>query len=452
MLSRRSLLLAGAWGALGRARPTRAQDSFGGMRGALDASRVGVVPGAFGDQGAALARALDTAELNAQPLFLPPGTYEVRELTLPRHAHLIGVPGRTRLLFNGGRFMLQARDAALLRMEGLVLDGVGLPLDPSVPGLLHADNVDDLVLDDCEFVGSAAAGAFLRACAGRVERSQMRDARTVGLSLEQSRGMAVFDNVVADCGDTGILVQRDAESGDDTMVRGNRVSAIRADSGGTGQYGNGINISKANGVIVADNRVDDCAFSGIRFFSCDNVQATGNILTRLREMALYVEFAFEGAVVANNLIDGAVNGISFANFMQHGGRLGVCSGNIVRNISGGPRYADGNPQIGAGIAAEADMAITGNVIENAVHGLNLGWGPHLRDVGATGNVIRRTKIGIAVSVAEGAGAAIIADNLISGAEQGAILGMRWEEVASKDLAVAGAEAFPHLTVEGNRVS
>ena len=105
----------------------------------------------------------------------------------------------------------------------------------------------------------------------------------------------------------------------------------------------------------------------------------------------------------------------------------------MRNIRGGPTYPDGNLQIGAGIAAEADVAITGNVVEDAVWGLQLGWGPYLRDVTATGNVIRRTRIGIAVSVAEGAGPAIIADNLISGAEQGAILGMRWAEVATAEL-------------------
>jgi uncharacterized secreted repeat protein (TIGR03808 family) len=277
-------------------------------------------------------------------------------------------------------------------------------------------------------------------------------ARTIGLHLAQSRGMAVSDNVVADCGDTGILVERDGESDDDTIVRGNRVMAIRADSGGTGQYGNGINVAQANGVIVAGNRIDGCAFSAIRCFSSDNLQVAGNVLTRSGEMALYVEFAFEGAVVADNLIDGANGGISFANFMEHGGRLAACSGNVIRNITGGPRYADGNAQTGAGIGAEADVAITGNVIENAQWGLQLGWGPYLRDVAATGNVIRRTRIGIGVSVVEGAGAALIADNLISRAEQGAILGMRWEEVATNDLTDGGAEVWPHLTIEGNRTA
>jgi uncharacterized secreted repeat protein (TIGR03808 family) len=122
----------------------------------------------------------------------------------------------------------------------------------------------------------------------------------------------------------------------------------------------------------------------------------------------------------------------------------------VRNIVGGPRYADGNPQIGIGIGAEADMAITGNLVENAVWGIMLGWGPYLRDVNATGNTIRQTRIGIAVSVAEGAGAALISDNLIADAAEGAIVGMRWEERATDDLLVTGADAFAHVTISGNR--
>jgi uncharacterized secreted repeat protein (TIGR03808 family) len=448
-LSRRSLVGA-ALIAPATASRTLAQDLLGGLRGALDATEEGVIPGSLDDQSAALAGALARAEAAERPLFLPPGRYEVAAIELPRRAHLIGVPGATRLVFRGGPFMLRATHTAMLRLEGISIDGGGLPFTADAGGLIDADSVDELVLEDCEIVGSAAAGASLRSCAGRVENCRMRGARTVGLSLSQSRGMAVSGNVVADCGDTGILVIRDEEGADDTILRGNRVSATEARSGGTGQYGNGINIAKANGVIVSDNRVDGSAFSAIRCFSSDNLQVTGNILTDSGEVGLYVEFAFEGAIVSDNLIDGAVGGISFANFMTYGGRLAVCSGNIVRNIRSGPRYADGTAQIGIGIWAEADTAITGNAIDNAVWGLQLGWGPYLRNVTAIGNVIRKTEIGISVSIVEGSGPAVIANNLISEAEQGGILGTRWEEVATGDLAKDGAEAWPHLSVSGNR--
>ena len=81
----------------------------------------------------------------------------------------------------------------------------------------------------------------------------------------------------------------------------------------------------------------------------------------------------------------------------------------------------------------------------------LGWGPYLRDVAATGNVIRGSAVGVAVSVVEGAGAAMISDNLISGADKGAIVGMRWSKPASGDLALSGAEDFPNVTITRNRV-
>jgi uncharacterized secreted repeat protein (TIGR03808 family) len=395
--------------------------------------------------------ALGRATAEDRPLFLPSGRYEVSGVELPARTHLIGVPGQSVLAFAGGPFMLRARGAAMLRLEGLVFDGESRPLDPAIDGLLDAEVVgEDVVIDDCLFRASAADAVTLRSARGRVERSRFEDIGHAGIHLIESRGMSVLDNVVTGCGDTGILVARYEEGPDDTIVRGNRVTAIRADSGGTGQNGNGINLDKANGVIIADNRINDCAFSAIRCFSSDNPQVTGNVATGSGEVGIFVEFAFEGAVVANNIVDGAVGGISFANFMEHGGRLAVCAGNIVRNIVGGPRYADGTPQVGIGIGAEADIAINGNTIENAVWGLSLGWGPYLRDVSATGNVVRDTDIGIAVSVVEGGGPALVAGNLISGARQGAIVGTRWEEIAVEDLAT-NANEFPQLEIEGNRV-
>jgi uncharacterized secreted repeat protein (TIGR03808 family) len=127
--------------------------------------------------------------------------------------------------------------------------------------------------------------------------------------------------------------------------------------------------------------------------------------------------------------------------------------NVLRDLTGGAPYASDTEAVGIGIVVEADVALTGNVVDGASHfGLVVGWGPYLRDVAATGNVIRRAPVGIAVSVVEGAGSAVISDNLISGATSAAIRGMRWTEPASGDLALGGAAAFPHLMIERNRVS
>jgi len=449
-VSRRNVmkLVAGAAMTPVLATKARAQALRGAIDTGVDATQEGLNPGAPFDQGEALSLALAKAEAEGRALFLPPGVYELSGVSLPRFTHLVGVPGMSRLVFRGGHSLLSAKHTAVMKLEGLTLDGAGVSLPPE-GGLVDVDDVADLAFLDCSFVGSSAAAARVMNGAGRVENCRFTKVGTIGIWLHQSRAMRVTGNVVEDCGDTGILVARDAEGEDGTLVTENRVSRIRADSGGTGQNGNGINLDKANGVIVAGNRVDDCAFSAIRCFSSDSISVTGNTCTRSGEMALYVEFAFEGAIVSSNLIDGGNGGISFANFMDRGGRLGVCSGNIVRNIRGGPPYPDGNLQIGAGIAAEADVAITGNVIEDAIWGLQLGWGPYLRDVTATGNVIRKTTIGIGVSVVEGAGPAVISNNLISDAAQGAILGMRWDEPATGDM-IDGEAPPANLTLLGNK--
>ncbi|SER52275.1 twin-arg-translocated uncharacterized repeat-containing protein [Faunimonas pinastri] len=448
-LTRRSIVTGAALVPL--AATARAQPVWSG---ALDAGTLGVRSGAP-DQNAAFTKALAEAQARKLPLFLPPGRYSVADIDLPDGTQLIGVPGRSRLVFTGGHSLLRARHGARLRLQGLILDGAGLSMDED-GGLLYADGIASVVIEDCEGVGSAAYGLVLASSAGRIERCRIAGTRSAGIHIRQSAGFSITDNVLTDCGDRGILISRETESDDNSIVRGNRIGDIPARSGGTGQNGNGINLSKANGVIITDNRIDNCDFSAIRAFSSDNVQIIGNQATRSGEKALYVEFAFEGAVVSNNIVDDAGFGISFANLKDYGGHLAVCSGNLVRNIHGGTRLPTDDPTtgigVGAGIGGEADLAITGNVIENARQGLNLGFGPYLRDITATGNVIRKTEIGIAASVVEGAGQALIADNLISGASKAAIVGSRWTEVATGDLTKAGAENAPNLLLANNRVS
>ena len=171
-------------------------------------------------------------------------------------------------------------------------------------------------------------------------------------------------------------------------------------------------------MIVRGNRIRDCAFSAVRGNAASNIQVIGNNCTGSGEVAIYAEFGFEGAVIANNTVDGAAVGVAVTNFNE-GGRLAVVQGNVIRNlVPKRPAGTDPNDGAGIGIGVEADTAVTGNVIENAPSaGISVGFGQYLRDVTVTGNVVRTVGIGIAVSVAPGAGAAVIADNLIAGARQ-----------------------------------
>jgi hypothetical protein len=46
---------------------------------------------------------------------------------------------------------------------------------------------------------------------------------------------------------------------------------------------------------------------------------------------------------------------------------------------------------------------------------------------------------------------VIADNMISGARLGAIVGMEWKKPVTGDLSESGAERYAQLSVVGNRV-
>ncbi|EKF19820.1 TIGR03808 family TAT-translocated repetitive protein [Nitratireductor pacificus] len=456
-MNRRHLLKASAgFAVLGLAMPRAFAAGRAGLglaaASAVNAGEFGVAPNAGSDQTAALKALLDRASGEDLPVFLPPGHYVVAGLDLPRRTRLLGVPGATRLIHGGNAAFLSGRDLELLSLEGLALDGVRVPLAGGARALLDVRGIAALAIDRCTVTGSGGSGIALERAAGRIERTGIANVAEYGLYTLDGRGLDISGNRVADCGNGGILVHRSAPGEDGTSVSGNRIARIRADRGGTGQYGNGINAYRADNVRVSGNEISDCAFSAIRGNSAGNIRVSANTCLRSGETAIYAEFAFQGAVIADNIVDGGAHGISMANF-DKGGRLCVCSGNLIRNLSARGPYPSPLAGFGVGINVEADSAVTGNVIENVpLCGIRMGWGPFLRNVAATGNVVRKAPVGVVVSVVEGSGSAVVSNNIFEDTPAGAIVGYRWAEAVTGDLAVAGGEAIHHLTVAGNRTS
>lgn len=331
-----------------------------------------------------------------------------------------------------------------------MLDGGGRALGGEVPSLIDMRDVGEVIIDGCEVTASSGTGIQMERCGGRIERSRISGAAEYAVLAIDSTGLTISGNSVTDCGNGGILVHRRTKGADGSLISGNRITKTRATNGGTGQYGNAINIYRADNVQVIGNHVTASAFSAIRSNAGSNVQITGNQCLGSGETAIYSEFGFDGAIVSSNVVDGAANGISIVNFNE-GGRMGTVSGNIVRNLSLTAPYEQDDTFFGLGISVEADTAVSGNVIENAPRfGLLLGWGPYLRNVVVTGNVVRQARTGCAVSVADGAGSAVIANNLFENVPDGGVIGYRWHDVASRDLTL-DAVGFPHLTVIGNRI-
>jgi uncharacterized secreted repeat protein (TIGR03808 family) len=450
-IDRRSMLGISATGAGGALLPTPARSTpmpLGSL--GLDVTHFGVNPAGFDDQSHALQRAIDASAAARVPLWLPAGTYVVSDLVLPSGSQLFGIRGATRLVLGFGASIFASSRADQITLQGLVLDGGGRPL-PEKRGLISLRETRGVRVLDCVIQQSGGMGIQLEGVEGEIAHCNIIGPARGAIFTIDARGLVIGHNTILNAGDNGIQVWRSRAGDDGTQVLANRIENVSATSGGTGQYGNGISVFRAGNVIVADNRIKNCAFSAIRGNSASNLQIRGNSTSASGEVALYSEFAFEGAVVANNVVDGAAIGVSIAN-IDHGGRLAVCQGNVIRNlVRNGERQEDRDHR-GIGIHVEADTAVTGNVVENAeAMGIRAGWGIGLRDVSITGNVVRVCPVGVAISVAPGAGSALIANNLIVDAARAAILGMEWHKPVTGDLALQTEPQYAQLAISGNRV-
>jgi uncharacterized secreted repeat protein (TIGR03808 family) len=452
-VSRRHLIRASAAGAATVLASWPTASRAASLASALghDAAQYGVRPGNPDDQTKVLQRAIDEAARAQAPLVLAPGVYRTGTLRLQNGTQLIGVRGATKLVFTGGASMLSSEGGANLGLTNITLDGNGIAL-PSRRGLVHCLGARNLRIIDCEITGSGGNGIWLEQVSGEVSGNIITNSAVTAVVSFDAQGLSVSRNTILGTNDNGIEILRTAIGHDGTLVADNRIEDIKAGPGGSGQYGNAINAFRAGNVMVRGNRIRNCDYSAVRGNSASNIQITGNSVTDVREVALYSEFSFEGAVIANNTVDGAAVGISVCNFNE-GGRLAAVQGNVIRNLlAKRPIGTAPDDDAGIGIYVEADTSVSGNVVENApAFGIVAGWGKYLRDVAISGNVIRKAFVGIGVSVTPGAGSALVNNNMISETPRGAVVGLDHARPVTPDLTAEGAQRFAQVVVGMNAV-
>ncbi len=447
MVSRRSILTgsAGVAGVAGIAGfSARAQAAANPIS---DVRAWGVEPDAPRDQTQGLQQAMDEAARTTGQLFLPPGTYVASGLEVSAPLRVSGIAGRTRLIAGRREPVLRLHRGEDITIQNLVIDGAGGVPGDAGGGVVAALGCSRLSVVNCQVVNGGANGLVVLGSTGRIENCTVNRMARAAIFANDCAGLTIAANHVHDCADNGILVWQPDKRHDGAVVSGNRIERIGAASGGSGQYGNGVNVFRAGGVTVSENTITDCAWSAVRNNAGEDVHIANNTCLRAGEVSVFCEFSFTGAVVTGNIIDTAAIGVSITNFNE-GGRQAVCAGNIVRNLNQRPPNYSRN----VGIAVEADTVVANNVVE-ATPGIGyaLGWGPYARNISATGNIARQCDIGIAASVTDGAGASLIANNVISEAGTAAIVGMDHSKVVTGDL--ARATSVPkHLTLTGNAVS
>jgi uncharacterized secreted repeat protein (TIGR03808 family) len=402
------------------------------------AARAEVVIAGKGDQTPTIQAAIFNAAKSGGAVQLGPGTFEVSTLTINRNVTIQGVPGATKLFASAGGSIFSIRQS-----KHVVLQGIGLSTKGIGGDILTAEGVEHLVVQDCDFSGGAAAMRVSQ-CGGRVSGNRFQFHEQIAMQSIDSKGFVINGNTIQDVGNCGIQVWQTETREDGSVISDNLIRRVASKDGGNGQNGNGINVFKASNVIVSNNRISDCAFTGIRNNSGPNCIIQGNSISRCNEVALFVEFNHDGSVVADNLIETAASGIKLAN-LDVGGRMAQCTGNVIRNMSG--KDAEGLP-LGGGILCDADVVVSNNVIDKAENfGIRLGWGPYGQNLVANNNLIMTCERGIDFSTLA-PGPYIISNNMIKGAKAGAIMGMDYDKPVTADLALAGAKAPENVTIMG----
>lgn len=417
----------------------------------LDSTALNLVPGSLDDQSGPMQDALLRAAAEGRPLFLASGSYYVQNLQVPSNVVVHGIPGGTVLAAAGEAPVIRIAGSAHVSFAGITFTrGNGGPAG-SDRGLVEIEASDHITLSNCSFVGGAANGLAVRDAGADIEDCDFSGHARAAIFSIDGRGLNISANRIEKCGNGGILIWGSQNRHDGSVVTGNTIAGIGTTNGGNGQNGNGINVFRCNDVIIANNQIADCAFTAVRLNSTNNVAVTGNLCRNSGEVAIFSEFAFTGSIISNNVVDGAAGGISITN-LDSGGRLAVCSGNIVRNIR--PR-SEVNPDTRPfGIYAEAETSITGNSVDNVPGiGIMAGYGRFLRGVIIADNVLYATRTGIGVSVVQNPspGPVTITGNIVNKPIDFAIVGMEWGRIVAEDL-VRDAAKYPHVTLADNSVT
>ncbi|MBV8837006.1 MAG: TIGR03808 family TAT-translocated repetitive protein, partial [Alphaproteobacteria bacterium] len=244
----------------------------------IDAFHLGVRTNSADDQTEILQRAVDRTAGARLPLILPPGVYRVRALILPTGARLIGVPGATRIVALDSTPLVVARNADHILLSGITFDGSGRSL-PEDAGLIQVAMGRDIAIHDCEIVGSGRNGIVLEAIEGEVSGNTITGALGAAIFSVEARGLVIARNTIRNAANNGIQVWRSQAGDDGTQVIDNRIEDTAAQSGGSGQNGNAINVFRAHNVTVRGNRIKNAAFSAVRGNAASNIQITNNTCT-----------------------------------------------------------------------------------------------------------------------------------------------------------------------------
>lgn len=343
----------------------------------LNAADYGVTSGSS-DQTANLQTAINAAQTQGLPLFIPPGSYPITSVNITnsidiyssvQSAEIVGF-GRSPTL-NVGSGVSGTRIGPVI-IRGLNLYGANQSFPGGTdPAMIQATEVDGLTVRDCIIRDSGYHAIRLTESSGRIQNNEIPGARETAIYVVDST-VFIDQNNITFSGNNGVYIRRSTAESDQSVISNNQIGFTSANGGGTGWNGNAVFVDSAHYVKVINNMIFISAFSAVRFSNSNNAIITGNQCYDSKENAIYVEAPGEavtwyGGVIANNRIDLCGGGIITAN-SNFGARWIIVTGNQVSGCTRNeiPNYGT---MWGNGISVEADSLVANNQVDDAA-----GWG------------------------------------------------------------------------------
>ncbi|MCC0806428.1 TIGR03808 family TAT-translocated repetitive protein [Methylobacterium sp. W2] len=404
-----------------------------------------------------LQAAINQAIASQKPLYIGPGSYSVTSLRIDDKIKIFAMKGSVTINSSGANcFYITVQSGVSgarisdVTIEGLVLDGENKPFATGIarPGLIRCVNADRLMIKDCFISRSDRAGVDLIQSAGTISGNEFYGCRT-SIYSNKSLGLDISENYIRDSKDNGIVIWRADQAFDGTSIGGNRIYGVQNDTGGSGEFGNGVFVYQSNSVTSFSNVISGCNYSALRYSQSSNAIISSNQISSTRETAIFVEAPddnaapYEGIVVSSNAIFDAGDGIKIVN-PNLGSRRSTISSNVLKNISQktfvqwaspsrdpATQYTVTTP--GNGITVSSDAVVHANTIESCgfagialtiagTYNATTGVGRDQNTIAVlvNDNIVKNCPVGVGYSDDDPRGYAEVSENMIVGASNAAI--------------------------------
>lgn len=290
-----------------------------------------------------LQAAINQAIASQKPLYIGPGSYSVTSLRIDDKIKIFAMKGSVTINSSGANcFYITVQSGVSgarisdVTIEGIVLDGENKPFATGIarPGLIRCVNADRLMIKDCFISRSDRAGVDLIQSAGTISGNEFYGCRT-SIYSNKSLGLDISENYIRDSKDNGIVIWRADQAFDGTSIGRNRIYGVQNDTGGSGEFGNGVFVYQSNSVTSFGNVIARCNYSALRYSQSSNAIISSNQISSTRETAIFVEAPddnaapYEGVVVSSNAIFDAGEGIKIVN-SNLGSRRSTISSNVLK--------------------------------------------------------------------------------------------------------------------------